>query len=347
MVAERISGHLLVRSLEGRWGSFHLHISDFRVHPGEYVVILGPSGCGKTSFVETIAGLRRTTAGTVLLDGRDITCAPPGKRHVGYVPQGYELFPSRVVEENIRFAARIRRERGAAVEARYRRLVAMLRLEGLERRAVYTLSGGEAQRVALARALMAEPRVLLLDEPVSALPETQRDTVCRELYQLQRELGLTTIHVSHNIEEALLVADRIAVMYEGRLVQYAAPDEILDQPATRFVAAFTRCRNIWPAEVRQGHLLLHGVDMGTVHNEDGFYDAVIRPEYVRLVPDGEKAGHFRGSVVERVRATHTCLLRVDIGSFSVWVRETCSHDIHRDTVTLLLPREHIALIPSK
>jgi len=203
---------LRIDALSGRWGRFELQPVSLDVTAGQYWVLLGPSGCGKTTLLELICGLRQPASGKVWLDGRDITYADPADRRIGFVPQDYLLFPGRTAEWNLMFPARVRRMGQDERKTRFEAVVDMLQLGPVLPQGVETLSGGERQRVALGRALMAAPDMLLLDEPVAALPENQRDAVCREIRRLQRELGITTIHVSHNLDEALAVADRIVVM---------------------------------------------------------------------------------------------------------------------------------------
>ncbi|NIA15110.1 MAG: ATP-binding cassette domain-containing protein [Nitrospiraceae bacterium] len=310
---------LRTESLSGHWGDFRLDAVDLQIGFGEYVVLLGPSGCGKTTLMELLCGLRRAGNGRVILDGVDLTHLAPRQRRVGYVPQDYDLFPTRSVEGNVRFAAAMRREHGEGVEERFERVVTMLRLKPLLDRGIETLSGGERQRVALARALMADPALLLLDEPVSALPESYRDSVCAELKQLHREFGLTTIHVCHNLEEALLVADRLVVMDVGRVAQVGEPDEVLDRPASRFVAEFMRCKNCWVAEVQGGELQANGFFLGPVDQPAGAYWAVVRPERLHVIPT--VSSMLTGIVAARTRGPHALLARVDVGPLPVWVRD--------------------------
>ena len=231
-------------------------VEDFRlqvsldVAAGEYFVLMGPTGAGKTALVECVAGLRRPTSGRIEIAGRDVTSAEPRRRSIGYVPQDYALFAHRTVRGNIGFGPEVRRwpreEAGRAV----REAARLAGIESLLDRRIQGLSGGERQRVALARALAVRPEVLILDEPVSALDESTRQSICRDLQHLQRDLHLTTIHVSHNLEETLSVADRIAVLHGGRLEQDGPLEELLRRPRNEFVARFMRCENIFTAEAR-------------------------------------------------------------------------------------------------
>jgi molybdate/tungstate transport system ATP-binding protein len=226
-------------------GGFRLELS-LEIARGEYLVLMGPPGAGKTMLVECLAGLRAPSAGRIEIAGRDVTAAEPRDRGIGYVPQDYALFTTRSVYANIAFGPQVRGLSAAEVDRRVREAVRLLDIERLlERRRVQGLSGGERQRVALARALAVKPDVLILDEPVSALDESTRESVCGELRRLQRELGLTTVHISHNLEEAFSVADRGAVMQGGCIRQAGRLEELLRRPASEFVARFMRCENIF------------------------------------------------------------------------------------------------------
>lgn len=327
-------GHLRIEGIGGQWGRFVLQPVDLEIRPGEYLVLLGPSGCGKTTLMDLVCGLRKPGQGRIWCDGRDITHADPAERAIGYVPQDYELFLSRTVRRNLDFAPHMRHEHGPQVQERFEHAVGMLHLEPFLDRRVDTLSGGERQRVALGRALMAAPKILILDEPVSALPPSLRDGVCQELKALQTRLGITTIHVSHNLDEALSLADRLAVMEVGWVVQTGAPDDILHRPADRFVAEFTRCRNLWPVEVRNGKIkvdaascrvkeagsLFYHCGSPSVSYPDGRYLLVVRPEHIHLFPAPETPppGSLAGCVCAAVRGSHTWMIEVELGGIRAY-----------------------------
>ena len=205
---------------------------------GELVVLLGPSGCGKTTILRMIAGFVEPTAGEVRLGGRDVTRLPPWKRNMGLVFQSYALFPHLSVAQNVAFGLEMRSLPGAEVQAKVAEALRLVRLEGLADRLPRELSGGQQQRVALARALVIHPHVLLLDEPLSNLDAKLRQEVRVEIRELQRELGLTTIMVTHDQEEALIMADRLVVMAHGQVQQVGTQRELYERPATRFVAGF-------------------------------------------------------------------------------------------------------------
>jgi ABC-type Fe3+/spermidine/putrescine transport system ATPase subunit len=263
-------------------GNFALEDISLDVRPGEYFVLLGPSGSGKTVLLECLCGLNRVDSGRILIDGLDVTRLEPRNRGIGYLPQDYALFPNRTVASNIQYglhtdwqcygraaiglltglprlgartarraASRLRLAAPAAPDRGVSDdVLALLDLVGarhLAARLPDKLSGGEKQRIALARALAVRPKLLLLDEPVSALDEQMRDRLCPELKQLQRGTRTTTIHVCHNFAEMMAVADRVGVIRQGRICQVGTPEEVLERPRTRDVAEFVQARNLFAA----------------------------------------------------------------------------------------------------
>lgn len=267
-----------VRALDG----LTLHLE-----PGELVALLGPSGCGKTTALRILAGLDEPTAGTVAVDGHDITLVPPNKRDMGMVFQAYSLFPHLTVLDNVAFGLKLR---GSAKRQRTDRAADMLDLVGLsEHKQKYAaqLSGGQQQRVALARALAIQPRVLLLDEPLSALDAKVRAQLRDEIRRVQLEVGTTTLFVTHDQEEALAVADRVGVMSRGRLEQIAAPADVYAHPATPFVAEFVGLNNRLGAEVADGrtHLLGSALPVAEGSIGAGRGVALVRPEAVVVQAD--------------------------------------------------------------
>jgi ABC-type Fe3+/spermidine/putrescine transport system ATPase subunit len=208
------------------------------IHDGEFFAILGPSGCGKTTTLRVIAGLEAPDGGAVSFDGRDVTDVPPEKRNAAMVFQSYALFPHMNVFENVAFGLRARRMPKAEIAERVAESLDLVQLQGLDKRPVTELSGGQQQRVALARALAVHPDILLLDEPLSNLDAELRYATREQLADLQRRLGITAIYVTHDQEEALELAQRIAVLKDGACHQIGTPDEILNAPATPFVRSF-------------------------------------------------------------------------------------------------------------
>ncbi|WP_315785861.1 MULTISPECIES: ABC transporter ATP-binding protein [unclassified Bradyrhizobium] len=215
------------------------------IRPGEFFSLLGPSGCGKTTTLRMIAGFDSPSTGEIRLDGADITHVPAHKRNMAMVFQNYALFPHRTVAENVAFGLRMRKVDKATIAAKVKAALAMVELSGMEDRRPAQLSGGQQQRVALARAIVISPRVLLCDEPLGALDKKLRQQMQFELKQLQKNLGVTLVFVTHDQEEALAMSDRIAVMNAGRVEQIGTPVEIYDQPRTRFVADFIGDTNIF------------------------------------------------------------------------------------------------------
>ena len=216
---------------------------DVSISSGEFLSLLGPSGCGKTTALRLIAGFDRPTSGRVLVGGSDVTGVPPNKRGMGMVFQAYSLFPNMTAERNVEFGLKIRKQSGAARRARVAELLELVGLGHAAKRYPHQLSGGMQQRVALARALAIEPSVLLLDEPLSALDAKVRVQLREEIRRIQIRLGITTVYVTHDQEEALSISDRVAVLSQGRIEQIAPPAEIYGAPATPFVADFVGTMN--------------------------------------------------------------------------------------------------------
>jgi putative spermidine/putrescine transport system ATP-binding protein len=254
------------------------------VAAGETVVFLGPSGCGKTTLLRIIAGLEQPDqGGRVLFNGADVTGVPIERRNVGMVFQSYALFPNMTVAENIGYGMKIRGVARTARAARVAELVALTGIEGLEDRRIDQLSGGQRQRVALARAVAVEPKVLLLDEPLTALDAALRERLRGELDRLLRTLGITTVYVTHDQAEAMALGDRIVVMRKGAIAQVGTPRDIYFAPASRFVAEFIGAANIVEAECRDGALRLPGGTLPLANGAAGPVVAMIRPETIDVV----------------------------------------------------------------
>lgn len=211
---------------------------NLKINEGEFFSLLGPSGCGKTTLLRIIAGLEQPTSGDLLLDSKSMNMIPAQRRPFNMVFQRYALFPHLTVFENLKFGLEIKKVPSAEIKKRVDNMLQLVELTSLAHRYPETLSGGQAQRVALARAIVNQPRVLLLDEPLSALDLKMREQLQRELVQIQKKLGLTFIHVTHDQEEAVMLSDRIAVMNKGRLEQVSSPEELYNLPKTHFVHEF-------------------------------------------------------------------------------------------------------------
>jgi putative spermidine/putrescine transport system ATP-binding protein len=273
------------------------------VAEGEFLSLLGPSGCGKTTTLRMIAGFVAPTAGTIALDGQPITSLPPYRRGMGVVFQNYALFPHLNVFDNVVFGLQMARVPKAEATKRVERALALVRLEGYGKRRIRELSGGQQQRVALARALVIEPTVLLLDEPLSNLDAKLREELRREIREIQRELGITSLFVTHDQVEALTMSDRIAVLNAGRVEQVGTPEDVYERPASRFVADFIGRANFLPAKVlgRDGSQTLLAIgNAGQAPVAQSLpggraVSLMLRPHRVRLDhADGE--GFLRGRV---------------------------------------------------
>jgi len=286
------------------YGSLHaLDGLTIELAPGELVALLGPSGCGKTTALRALAGLDEPTSGRIVVDGRDITHVPANRRGMGMVFQAYSLFPNMTARENVAYGLRLR---GLDRRTRERRANEMLELVGLNTqggRYPYQLSGGQQQRVALARALAIQPKVLLLDEPLSALDARVRRQLREEIRRIQIAVGTTTLFVTHDQEEALAMADRVGVMSAGRLEQIAPPAELYDRPKTAFVAEFVGLANRIQGVATNGSVELQGLRVPLLDGSagPGPVVALVRPESVRLTPASDGAAHvlavsFLGSV---------------------------------------------------
>ena len=262
------------------------------IRRGEFFSLLGPSGCGKTTLMRIVAGFESPDSGAIELGGRDMAGVPPHRRDVNMVFQNYALFPHLDVASNVAFGLKL--QRSDDIPGKVSRALAMVNLSGYERRAPTTLSGGEQQRVALARAIVPGPRVLLLDEPLGALDLKLRKGLQEELRRLQRELRMTFLYVTHDQEEALAMSDRVAVMNRGRIEQVAAPEEIYERPATRFVAGFVGTANFFEG-TGDGKVVRTDDGLSIEAAATGPVTLVVRPERMRV-----NAGNGIAARVEEV-----------------------------------------------
>jgi putative spermidine/putrescine transport system ATP-binding protein len=284
---------------------------DLDIRPGELMALLGPSGCGKTTTLRIVAGFELPDTGTVFIGDRDMTELPPNKRGLGMVFQNYSLFPHMTVGENVAFGLKMHGVSAPERAHRVREMLGIVRLDGFEARHAHQLSGGQQQRVALARSLVTRPSVLLLDEPLGALDKNLREGMQFELRELQRRLGITTVLVTHDQEEALTMSDRIAVMNAGEVVQVDSPTEVYERPRTRFVSEFLGTANVLTGTV-EGRASdgawalrfdLEGSPRGPVavggEPPVGRKVAIaIRPERIAIVTPGQ--GVLQGRIHDRV-----------------------------------------------
>jgi spermidine/putrescine ABC transporter ATP-binding subunit len=281
------------------------------IRRGEFVALLGPSGCGKTTLLRILGGLETPSTGQVFIDGHDMTNVPPERRSVNMVFQSPALFPHRNVYENIAFGPRMAGTTADEIVPRVREMLALVRLEGYEQRRVTQLSGGQAQRIALARALINRPKVLLLDEPLSALDLKLRRAMQIELKQIHRLLGTTFIYVTHDQEEAIVMADRIVIMNKGRIVQDGPPDVIYRRPASVFAADFIGESNLLPATVVEcnshglladiGGLTVRAASLPTARPGQSIWVS-IRPEKIELEVPGasDRPNNFPGKITDAI-----------------------------------------------
>ncbi len=276
IVKEFVGGH---RGLDG---------IDLVIEPGEFVALLGPSGCGKTTALRVLAGLEEATSGTVLIDDRDVSRVPARRRDIGMVFQSYSLFPHLTALDNVEFGLRMRKVEREERRLRAGRALDMVGLGHLGSRYAHELSGGQQQRVALARALVTEPRVLLLDEPLSALDARVRVQLRDEIRRIQQDFGITTLFVTHDQEEALAVADRVAVMRAGSIEQIGSPEDLYGRASTAFVAEFVGSSNRMRATVRGGMAEVCGTVLPLLDpsHEEGEVIAFVRPENIEFAEDG-------------------------------------------------------------
>ena len=281
------------------YGDYHaLRGIDLAIAEGEFFSLLGPSGCGKTTLLRTIAGFEALTEGSLRIDGQDMARVPANRRPTNMVFQSYAIFPHLTVSQNVAYGLRSRKDTdGAAKAAAVGEALEMVGLAGFGARAAHALSGGQRQRVALARALVLKPKVLLLDEPLSALDRKMRETMQGELRRLQRQVGITFVLVTHDQEEALIMSDRVAVMFEGSIAQLAPPQALYARPATREVADFIGVMTFLPAAMRGDEVEIAGLGTCALAPEQmpagapsGPAEAGLRPEALTiLVGDAPEA----------------------------------------------------------
>jgi spermidine/putrescine ABC transporter ATP-binding subunit len=295
---------ILLEGLTKRYGAETV-VADvhLRIAPGEFLTLLGPSGSGKTTTLSMLAGFVLPDGGRVMLGGRDVTRAPPRTRGLGMVFQNYAIFPHLDVFENVAFPLRVQRRGQAEVATRVYDALALVKLTGFEKRYGRQLSGGQQQRVALARAIVAQPPVVLMDEPLGALDKNLRYHMQVEIKEIQRRLGMTVVYVTHDQEEALTMSDRIAIMNHGRIVQQGPPREVYERPDSAFVGRFLGEANLFPARMAGAGATVAGghpvaADAGRL-DDAGAGFLFVRPEKVALHPGGAAEGPNR--VPGRVR----------------------------------------------
>ena len=290
---------LVVSGLTRKFGTV-VALDDFNLNvaKGELVALLGPSGCGKTTALRIVAGLEKTSAGSVVLNNNEITHVSAHQRNMGMVFQAYSLFPHLNVAENVAFGLKMRKVSKSIRDKKINSILELVGLDHHHKRFAHQLSGGQQQRVALARALVIEPEVLLLDEPLSALDAQVRTNLREEIRRLQLELGTTTLFVTHDQDEAMSISDRVGVMNKGKLEQIDTPDALYNKPASTFVASFVGTMNRIPAHITDGMVEIFGSKVVALKrgNESGKVHALIRPESISVVAT---AGQSNAKVLTR------------------------------------------------
>ena len=321
--ASAMSDFLRLEGLEKRFGETAVTRGvSLSAARGEIVALLGPSGSGKTTVLRLVAGFEVPDAGRIRVEGEDVTDLPPERRRFGMVFQHYALFPHMTVGENVAFGLRARGAAAGGTRERVAETLSLVGLAGFEDRRVTEISGGQQQRVAVARALAPSPRVLLLDEPLSNLDPALRDRTRRELKRAIRKVGITTLFVTHEQEEAFELGDRVAVLHRGRLEQIGTPEALFERPATRFVASFIGRSSVLPAVWNGGARLEGGAvwpaEAGEALAEAASIDLVVRPDALVLSASPRPDG-LAGRVVERRYAGRSAYYRVATGAGEVEV----------------------------
>jgi molybdate/tungstate transport system ATP-binding protein len=307
-----------LKNVHVKVGDFALEKISLNVAKGEYTVILGPTGVGKTVLLETIAGLHNVHKGEILLDGTDVTHKVPEERGASIVYQDYTLFPHLTVKENIVFGLKVRHVARTKITEALESISGIFEILPLMNRLPGTLSGGERQRVALARALITKPEILLLDEPLSALDVERREEMRSLLKNTQQKLGITTLHVTHDFEEAMSLANNIVVLNGGKIVQIGKPSEIFYHPSSEFVARFTMARNIFQVKIirKDGNIKIfqyNGIEISALSDKITARFAVIRPEMIQVTLEKPMAtaNNFPGTVKSIVDRGANILLTID------------------------------------
>jgi putative spermidine/putrescine transport system ATP-binding protein/spermidine/putrescine transport system ATP-binding protein len=306
--------------------SMALHEAWLKIQPSEFMTLLGPSGCGKTTLLNLVAGFLEADSGEIFIEGTLVTETPAHQREIGIVFQNYALFPHMSVASNIAYGLKTRSIDRKDIARRVDEALSLVKLDGFGDRKPRQLSGGQQQRVALARALVIKPKVLLLDEPFSALDKNLRGSMQVELKQIQRELGVTTIFVTHDQGEALSMSDRIAVMSAGRIHQIAAPGDVYRRPVDRFVASFVGDVNVLPGRLVARHREVVTVSIGDMHVDvpaaplanlaiGGLVDLFVRPEHF-VVASKSTPGSLRGTVATQVFQGDHVDLYVDVSGMT-------------------------------
>jgi molybdate transport system ATP-binding protein/molybdate/tungstate transport system ATP-binding protein len=309
-----------IENISKNLGEFFLRDISFDIRDGEYFMILGPTGAGKTILLETIAGIYRPDKGKILMDGKDITYIPPKDRNISMVYQDYMLFPHLNVEQNIAFGLKLKKTSKEIIKDKVEKNSKLLNIYHLLHRYPGTLSGGEKQRIAIARAMVIEPYALLLDEPLAALDTQTRDRLRQELKRIHSITKVIIVHVTHNFEEVFSLADSVAVMNEGRIIQVGSPDDIFRKPNCEFVANFVGVENLFKGKsiVENGsaHINIDGVNIFSTNRKSGEAFISIRPEEILISKQPFKSSarnSLKGKIARIVNSGATAKITVDAG----------------------------------
>jgi iron(III) transport system ATP-binding protein len=322
---------------------------DLQIDSGEFFTLLGPSGCGKTTLLRTIAGFQHQDRGEIIVNGERIDHKPAHKRDIGMVFQDYAVFPHLTVADNVAFGLKARSLPKSEIETRVAETLKMVRLDGYQHRLPAEMSGGQQQRIGLARAMAIRPTLLLMDEPLSNLDAKLRIELREDIRDIQRRLGITTIYVTHDQEEALAVSDRICVMNKGNVEQIGTPFEIYRKPLRRFAATFVGTMNFMPGKLENGHLLISGHRIAYHSTASGPVEVAIRPENVLLAGMAHEGESIAlKSIVQKVtflgREAHYTL-KTDAGEIVAQVADP-AHDfiaMEGRQVDIRLPLQKIVL----
>ena len=313
-----------IENVTKKWEDFSIRNVELKVAKGEYFVVLGPTGAGKTLLLELIAGFHKPDSGRIWIDNMDVTFLPPEKRGVGFVPQEYMLFPHMTVFENVEFGLKVRKVPKAERERRVEQTLEFMGLTHLRDRLPMTLSGGEQQKTALARALVIKPKILLLDEPLSALDTNTRKKMQKELKKIHEELKVTTIHVTHDQIEAFILANRLAVMKDGTIIQTGSPEQVFRRPKDDFVARFVGFENLFDGKIVENKEGIAKIDIGGVFIEaitrkNGNCTVGIRPDDITISKSPFKSSMrnvLRGRISDFIDMGSLVSLMVEVNGLS-------------------------------
>ena len=313
-----------IENVTKKWKDFSIHNVELKIVKGEYFVVLGPTGAGKTLLLELIAGFHKPDSGRIWIDNMDVTFLPPEKRGLGFVPQEYMLFPHMTVFENVEFGLKVRKIPKAERERRVEQTLEFMGLTHLRDRLPMTLSGGEQQKTALARALVIKPKILLLDEPLSALDANTRKKMQKELKKIHEELKVTTIHVTHDQIEAFILANRLAVMKDGTIIQTGSPEQVFRRPKDDFVARFVGFENLFDGKIVENKEGIAKIDIGGVFVEaitkkNGNCTVGIRPDDIIISKSPLKSSMrnvLRGKISDFIDMGSLVSLMVEVNGLS-------------------------------